>query len=178
MIILNSKNFKSNQEQIKILESYKNTDEFYNLECPYCQSDEFIKWSSYLRVIYYIDETRKLKSELLEIKRVKCQKCGKTHALLPECIVPYKQPTLEIILMSINEEELSYEFPFSYETIKNWKIIYQKKYLAYLKTMFNNIKEIITQILKDIFNIYKKFYEKNKMIIMMSHEGIYNMAYF
>ena len=178
MIILNSKNFKSNQEQIKILESYKNTDEFYNLECPYCQSDEFIKWSSYLRVIYYIDETRKLKSELLEIKRVKCQKCGKTHALLPECIVPYKQPTLEIILMSINEEELSYEFPFSYETIKNWKIIYQKKYLAYLKTMFNNIKEIITQILKEINDVYKKFYEKNKMIIMMSHEGIYNMAYF
>ena len=178
MIILNFKNFKSNQEQITILEMYKRTNDFYNLECPYCQSDEFIKWSSYVRIIYYLDNKNNLKEELLEIKRVRCQKCQKTHALLPECIVPYKQPLLNVILKSINEETETYEYHFSYETIQNWKIIFRKKYLPYLKTMFNNIKEIIPKILKEINDVYKKFYEKNKMIIMMSHEGIYNMAYF
>ena len=108
MIILNSKNFKSNYEQIRILELYKEIDDFYNLECPYCQSDELIKWSSYKRTIYYLDENQKLKWELLEIKRVKCQQCQKTHALLPECIVPYKQPILEVILKSINEDSDTY----------------------------------------------------------------------
>lgn len=177
MIILNSKNFKSKQEQIKILELYKTTDDFYNLECPYCQSDEFIKWSSYSRIIYYLDENNKLKVEILEIKRVRCQRCQKTHALLPECIVPYKQPTLDIILKSINEDPETYEYPFSYDTIQSWKKIY-RKYLPYLKTMFNNIKEIIPQILNKIVDTYEEFYKINKLIIMLSHKGIYNMACF
>ena len=179
MIILNFNNFKSNHEQqIKIFELYKEADDFYDLECPYCKSDEFIKWGSYVRVIFYSDENNKLKGDLLEIKRVRCKKCHKTHALLPLCIVPYKQPTLDVILKSIFDLPETYEYHFSYETIKNWKIIYQKKYLSYLKTMFNNIKELIPQILKKIFEVYREFYRKNKMIIMMSHEGIYNMAYF
>ena len=178
MIILNFKNFKSNQEQITILEMYKRTNDFYNLECPYCQSDEFIKWSSYVRIIYYLDNKNNLKTELLEIKRVRCQKCQKTHALLPECIVPYKQPTLDIILKSINEDKETYEYPFSYETIKHWKIIYQKKYLSYLKTMFNNKKEIMQYILNKIIDTYEEFYKINKLILMMSHKGIYNMACF
>ena len=178
MIILNSKSFKSKQEQSEILKIYKNTDDFYGLECPHCQSDEFIKWGSYIRVIYYIDENNKLKVELLEIKRVKCQKCQKTHALLPECIVPYKQPTLKVILKSINEDQDTYEYPFSYETIQNWKRIYRKKYLPYLKTMFNNQNKIIQKILNKIIDTYEKFYQINKLILMMSHKGIYNMACF
>ena len=175
MIILNSKKFKS---QIKILELYKETDDFYDLECPYCKSDKFIKWSSYERTIYYLDESQNLKCELLEIKRVKCQKCQKTHALLPECIVPYKQPILDVILKSINEDLDTYEYPFSYETIQHWKVIYRRKYLPYLKTMFNNKKEIMQKILNKIIDTYEEFYQINKLILMMSHKGIYNMACF
>ena len=178
MIILNSKNFKSKQEQSEILEIYKTTDEFYGLECPHCKSDESIKWGSYIRVIYYLDKNKNLKGELLEIKRVKCLKCQKTHALLPECIVPYKQPTLKVILKSINEEQDTYEYPFSYETIQNWKRIYRRKYLLYLKTMFNNQKDIIQKILNKIIDTYERFYQINKLILMMSHKGIYNMACF
>ena len=178
MIILNSKNFKSNHEQIKILELYKTTDDFYNLECPYCNSDELIKWTSYERIVYYLDENQKLKCELLEIKRVKCKRCQKTHALLPECIVPYKQPVIDVILKSINEDPETYEYPFSYETIQYWKTIYRKKYLPYLKTMFNNKNELIRQILSKIIHTYEEFYQINKLILMMSHKGIYNMACF
>lgn len=178
MIILNSKNFKSNLKQFQIIELYKTTDDFYCLECPHCKSDKLIKWSSYKRIVYYLDENQKLKCELLEIKRVRCQKCHKTHALLPECIVPYKQPTLDIILKSINEDSESYEYPFSYETIQRWKTIYRKKYLSYLKTMFNNKNELIPKILNKIIDTYQLFYQVNKLILMMSHKGIYNMAYF
>lgn len=176
MIILNSKNFKSNQEQIEVLEMYKTTDDFYYLECPHCQSDELIKWGSYIRAIYYLDKNKKLKKELLEIKRVKCLKCHKTQALIPECIVPYKQPVLDVILKAINEDSDTYDYPFSYEIVQKWKIIYKRKYLPYLKTMLKNIKEIIPQILNKLIDIYEEFYKVNKLILMMSHKGIYNMA--
>lgn len=179
MLILKLNNFKSKDKKItKILEIYRKTEEFIDLECPYCKSDELIKWSSYARVIYYLNENNELKGELLEIKRVKCKKCKKTHALIPECIVPYKQPTLDVILKSINEDPETYEYPFSYETIEHWKQIYKKRYLPYLKTMFNSIKEIIPRILENIFNVYEEFYKINKKILMMSHKGIINMACF
>ena len=178
MIILNSKNFKSNLKQNDFIKLYKSTNDFYCLECPYCKNDEFIKWSPYLRVVYYTNKDNKLKSEILEIKRVKCKKCHKTHALLPECIVPYKQPLLDVILKSIDEKQETYEYPFSYETVKNWKKVFRRNYLPYLKTMFNNIKEIISKVIKEIFKIYEEFYKINKLILMMSHKGIYNMSYF
>ena len=183
MIILNFNNFKSNQifsemKMAYILNFYKSFDDFLNLECPYCNSDEFIKWGSYLRVIFYSDENNKLKGDLLEIKRVKCKKCHKTHALLPACIVPYKQSTLDVIFKSIIELPKSFEYPFSYETIQNWKYIYKRKFLPYLNTMFNNLKDLIPQVLSKIFITYEEFFKINKLILMMSHKGIYNMAYF
>ena len=183
MIILNFNNFKSNQivsnvNMVNILNFYKSFDDFYDLECPYCKSDEFIKWGSYVRVIFYSVENNNLKEDLLEIKRVKCKKCHKTHALLPNCIVPYKQPMLDIILKSIIELPKSFEYPFSYETIQNWKYIYKRKFLPYLNTMFNNLKDLIPQVLSKIFITYEEFFKINKLILMMSHKGIYNMAYF
>ena len=178
MIILNLKNFKSNLNQFQIIQFYKATDDFYSLECPSCKSDNLIKWSSYQRTVYYSDENNKLKCELLEIKRVRCQKCHKTHALLPQCIVPYKQPTLDIILKSIIDNPESYEYPFSYETIQYWKTLYRKKYFSYLKTMFDNKNELIQKILNKLIDTYQLFYQVNKLILMMSHKGIFNMACF
>ena len=50
-----------------------------------------------IRHAYY---TRKLKTILgtitLRILRVKCKSCGKTHAILPESIVPYSQVPVDI----------------------------------------------------------------------------------
>ena len=177
MIILNSKNFKSQMNQSEILQFYKKTVDFYDLECPHCKSDELIKWTSYKRKVYYL-ENKTLKSEIIEIKRVKCNQCGKTHALLPECIVPYKQALLKVILLTIQEDDISYDFPFSYETVCNWKRSFKNLFLPYLKTMFWNKKEIIPEIFRNLFQVYEEFYKKNKAILMMTHVGIYNMAYF
>ena len=181
MIILKLKKCKPNEKenkQMNLLEKYKRKEDFYFLECPHCKSDNLIKWGSYKRTIYFIDENNQLRTELIEIKRKKCKTCKRTHALLPECIVPYKQPILDVILLSISDDPISYEFPFSYETIENWKRSYRKRFLVYLKTMFKNKEEIIPQILKDTIEVYNKFYEKNKMILMMTHQGIKNMACF
>ena len=183
MIILNFNNFKSNQivsnvNMVNILNIYKSSDVFYNLQCPYCNSDEFIKWGSYVRLVYYCDDYNNLKTELIEIKRVRCKKCHKTHALLPVCIVPYKQPTLDVIFKSIIELPESFAYHFSYETIQNWKYIYKRKFLPYLNTMFNNIKDLLPQVLSKIFIIYEDFFKINNSILMMNHKGIYNMAYF
>lgn len=178
MIILKLNYFKSNKKKITdIFDIYRNSFDFINLECPHCRSDKLIKWGSYKRIIYYLDNNI-LKCISLEIKRVKCLKCNKTHALIPEYIIPYKQPLLDIILLSIDNYEISYEFPFSYEIVEKWKRNYRKLFLPYLKTMFNNIKEIIPKILENIFATYEEFYSLNKKILMMTHKGIINMAYF
>ena len=178
MLILKLKKCKSEYKEIKeIIEIYMKKEEFEELACPQCGSDELIKWGSYKRIIYYLDN-QKIKYKNIEIKRIKCRKCNKTHALLPEYIVPYKQALLDIILLSIDNNEIAYGLSFSYETIENWKKIYKRRYLPYLKTMFKNIQEIISRILKDIFRVYEEFYEENKKILMMNHRGIINMAFF
>lgn len=178
MLILNNIKIKSqNKEMSKIITQYENKQDLYIEECPYCQSDELINWGTYQRGIYYIIN-KQLKYKRIVIQRVRCKHCNKTHALLPEGIVPYKKAILEVILHAIKNDEISENFNFSYETIENWKMIYRKIYFPYLKTMFPSIKEIINKILEEIFNTYEDFYKIYKKIIMMSHKGIFGMACF
>ena len=178
MIIFNRNKIKSNQKKIKeILKEYRENFNFSDIECPKCGSDDYILWGGYDRNIYYMDDG-KIVHEILRVRRIKCNKCGKTHALLPEFIVPYKQPLLDIILLSINDDDISYTFPFSYETIINWKRHFKKLFLPYLKTMFTNVTNIIDKIIENIFDTYERFYYVNKKILMMTHLGIFNMGYF
>ncbi|MBQ3141879.1 MAG: hypothetical protein IJB82_00010 [Bacilli bacterium] len=164
----------------KIFKKYEETMDFNFIKCPNCNSDDLIKWGNYKRNIKYINE--KLEKKIITIKRVKCKKCGKTHALLPLYIVPYKISLLDVILNSFNDIkditiDITIDIPF--DTIIKWKKDFNK-FIPYLKTMFNNISkiEIIEALKKNIFKYYKLFYDINKKILMMIHKGIYNMAYF
>ena len=159
MLILNTEKIKDQNRKIEqILKKYKDEISTYNKECPYCQSDDLIKWGTYQRGIYYIID-KEFKFKRITIQRVRCKHCHKTHALLPEGIVPYKQSVLEVILHAINNDEISNNFNLSYETIEKWKLIYRKQYLSYLKTMFNNTKQIISKILDKILDTYEEFYK-------------------
>lgn len=160
----------------KIFKKYEETMDFNFIKCPNCNSDDLIKWGNYKRNIKYINE--KIEKKIITIKRVKCKKCGKTHALLPLYIVPYKISLLDVILNSFNDiKDITIDIPF--DTIIKWKKDFNK-FIPYLKTMFNNISkvEIIEALKKNIFKYYKLFYDINKKILMMIHKGIYNMAYF
>ena len=96
MIVLNPSKVKLKfQEKLDI---YKDMKNFGSLECPCCHSKEYILWGFYERGITYMKQAQ-IYSETVKIQRVRCKSCGKTHAILPFGIVPYKQLTDEIFLL-------------------------------------------------------------------------------
>lgn len=174
MIILFCKNVKSNI--INCLKKYDNINNLPYLECPKCNSTELIKYGTYNRQICYINE-KNIILDTIKIQRVKCKTCGKTHALLPSFIVPYKISLLDVILSSILNEVVSINI--SYDTITKWNKEFNK-FLPYLKTMFNIMDKIkIIHMIKDNINkIYERFYINYKKILMMIKYGTYNIAHF
>ena len=174
MILLCSE--KINPKIKEILRKYEITDySLLNLRCPCCHDNNFIKWGTYTRNVFYIDEI--IRYDVITIQRVRCKGCGHTHALLPSFIVPYKLNLLDVILSSLNGDTISNNI--SLDLVMNWNKQFNK-ILPYLKTMFNNIpkQEIINKLIDDIFKKFKWFYDVNKKILMMNHLGFYNMAYF
>ncbi len=174
MIILNSQKCDTNFKEI--LENYNSMINLPYMQCPYCKSTDLIRWGSYIRNINYILNNI-LIYETIAIKRVKCKHCNHTHALIPSFIVPYKTNALDVILACISYDDITLSFSFDTITMLNTQFNY---FLPYLKTMFNNIskKEIIDKLKINIFKFYNQFYSLNKKILMMTHIGILNMAYF
>ena len=72
-------------------------------ECPSCHSKgNLIPHASYCRSI--IDFTGgKTTYRKISVKRLKCQGCGHTHAVLPDLIVPYAQYSLFFLLRVVGE---------------------------------------------------------------------------
>lgn len=174
MIILYPKNFNENFSDI--LKMYEVSDFIVGLKCPHCASGDLIKWGSYTRTLYYGNENA-LKCKIINIKRVKCKECCKTHSLLPSFIVPYKIHALDVILtcLSSNNDFLS----VSFDTISRWNGQFNK-FLPYLKTMFNNLSKIyiILKFKENILMYYKQYFDNNKKVLMMVRPGIYDMVPF
>ena len=81
------------------MDSYSHTMQ----ECPSCHSKgNFIPHGFYKRNI--IDFTGgKATYHKISVKRLKCQSCGHTHAVLPDLIVPYAQYSLFFLLRILGE---------------------------------------------------------------------------
>ena len=74
---------------------------FHRLFCPCCgRAGGLTRHGRYGRGI-------KIKGELIKLRivRVKCENCGKTHALLPSYIVPYTRILLEEQLEIVRQSE-------------------------------------------------------------------------
>jgi hypothetical protein len=176
MILL--KSYESNKNVAQILEKYEKTNNFGYFRCPICQSDEFTRWGFYERSAYYIDNI--IKYKVIKIQRVRCIHCKHTHALLPEPIVPYKQFCLDTIIYALTDDELTYQLKMSQDTINKYFYQFKKKFYYFLCTMLKmkNIYQIFIYIKNNLFEVYEQFYEIYLKILMMTHSGIYNMAYF
>lgn len=174
MIILNSE--KSNYKMKELLEMYNKDLITANLECPHCNSSKLIKWGTYKRNIYYV-ENEKIEHEIITVLRVKCKTCNRTHALLIEYIIPYKQHLLDVILHALEDTEVIKQYKFSEDTINRWRKQFNK-FLSYLRTMLSKVNEIIAYIINHIFEVYEDFYMMNKKILMMVRFGIIGMCYF
>jgi hypothetical protein len=85
------KHIKINTLDQNLYDNLINLLNIQNISCTCGHSACLIKHAYY---------ERKLKSNdgqmlTLSILRLKCSVCGKTHAVLPECIVPYSQISLD-----------------------------------------------------------------------------------
>lgn len=178
MIILYSK--KSNTNFKKILQNYLNIVNFGLLECPNCHSNDIIKWGFYERGILFFSNTEQsnVEYDYLKVQRVRCKSCGKTHALLPIGIIPYKQLSFEIVISVIAEiasTNIEKAFPIfnfiSEYTIKKLWIDFKKKHFPLLTTLTKTrnvlnaislIKENINTQLDYIYN-YKRVFMQIKL---------------
>ncbi len=102
---------------------------FHKLTCTCSQKGSLIKHAYYTRSVKIYSELCKLK-----ILRVICKCCNKTHAVLPDCIVPYSRVPLKDFVAII----LAYQqrIPFEHIMIEN------------LLIDENNIRYIIKQFKK------------------------------
>ena len=171
---------KSNTILKKTIQNYLNTVNFGVLECPNCHSNDIIKWGFYERGVLFFSNTEQytVEYDYIKVQRVRCKSCGKTHALLPMGIVPYKQLSSEIIISVINEiastniEAAFSVFNFISEyTIKKLWIHFKKKHFPLLSTLTKTrnvlnaislIKENINIQLDYIYN-YKRVFMQNKL---------------
>lgn len=83
--------------------------------CPLCCGSLFVRGSR-RRKVKEVDG----KVAIYRLKRFKCKKCGKMHTEIPDCIIPYKRYSAEVI-----ETELTggsnQSCPAEKSTIRRWK---------------------------------------------------------
>ena len=176
MIILNLKKFNTNfKENTKI---YLNITNFGPLECPNpeCHSHEFIKWGGYERnVIFFSGDNKSLESQVLKVQRVKCKGCGKTHALIPIGIIPYKQFTDEVVskvlLDSQNNdiEIVSSKYSIDQSIIKKWNLQFIKYHKSKVEilTMIHNQKQALINFINNTANKIKYITNYNQCFMQI-----------
>lgn len=157
MIVLNSKKiknfFKKSGQNVKkniiyfkeLLQEYLEIKNFGLLECPHCHSNALIKWGHYVRNIIFLGfDGITLESCLLSVQRVKCKSCGKTHAVFPYGIIPYKQFTDEVISTVLSElinnsiDNVSAEYLIDVSTINSWKHQFRKNHLPNIVSLIGS----------------------------------------
>ena len=159
MIILYLK--KSNTSFKESLQIYLNTVNFCNLECPNCHSHHLIRWGYYERnVIFFSNDGITLENIILNVQRIKCKSCGKTHALLPFGIIPYKQFTDEVISKILFEltnnslDNVVNKYLIAHSIIKKWYIQYNKFHSSKVNILikYHNSKQALKKFLNNFVN--------------------------
>ena len=127
------------------------------LECPHCNHTG-------TKVHCYYDRPVKEKSGYfrLLVLRVQCQFCEKTHAILPETIVPYSsvplEDTITIILSEsseLNEDPLQKNLFLDYSDVyrirRNFKKFWKDRLLSFDLLIENQISQRCIEIFKRQF---------------------------
>ena len=152
---LNKNEYVAKKDKLKQLEEYikeyENENNYGYLICPNCESDKLILWGKYSRNIgiygvYYS----------INIRRVKCKECNKTHALIPSFIMPYFQNEISFIevAIAIKEEdnntinEISSKLNITRQIINQWL----KRFRNHLSRLKTTISNDINVIINELFN--------------------------
>lgn len=128
MILISGLYFKSlNQENYnKVIENIKkDLDEV--IFAVFGHHERFIFYGSYHRT-YTTDQSPNKSS--VKIQRIRSLDTGKTHALIPTCLVPYSTTPLEIQVEIIEADEedlpaICEEYSFELKTLRHIRQIFQ-----------------------------------------------------
>ena len=170
MILLDSLKVNNkffNSENVKdSVESYQPICNFGDIKCPNCHSSALIRWGTYDRNVYYINN-HSIKHIILTVQRFRCNDCGKTHGILPVGLIPYKQYATDIIVLSLLDPDSPIIQYISLDTIHSWYKQF-KYFYSYLSIMFN-IRDKLTilfNISKKILSFYKNYFHKFHICFM------------
>ena len=113
-------------------------------KCPHCQvvHPDWKRHAVYERYLISY-ENRNTITYQITIIRCKCSSCGHTHAILPDCIIPYQSYSLLFILAvmrdyfisSLSVEAICVKYDISVSTLYTWKklfLIHKKIWLGLL----------------------------------------------
>ena len=177
MLIYNSQ--KVNSKKIEeIIKKYEETNNIMGFVCPHCGGKESTYYGSYRRNVIEINEKRV--ETTINIKRLKCSGCGKTHAVIPTFLIPYKQHTVEtvneILKEKIVEEKTNREIEettgVTRQLLRKWikelEEIKGKLEILFLVFVF---KELMKKI-KEEEEIIEKYYKEYKEIYMLKRRGV------
>lgn len=111
------------EQEIYIQSLVPNTSDIAGLQCPFCKAKYKLKYhATYTRNLSIIIDSQ-VEFFKINITRALCSSCGKTHAILPSFVVPYKIMAsfsiLKIISNAANSSvvKVADMFNISYQTI-------------------------------------------------------------
>ncbi len=145
----------------RYLEIHHSSDEVFSyiciksLICPICDSSDLIKHGKYFRDI--IDDNGDAIS--INIFRLKCNCCNKTHAIIPSFIIPYfKLPLnviLDIILLLKKRKSYSYivDKLFAYDLDLSYVYFIDKKLEVWEFFYPKIVSALSTKTIADMFNV-------------------------
>lgn len=154
--------FENKEEQLdELIKEYEEIINFGYLECPECGEHDFINYSTYERNVVIGTIAKKI-----NIRRVQCKNCKKTHSLLPPFLKPKFQYESSLIddmtfLMEETEEkitELESKYSISRQILNYWRKRYKQHKLYLMTTIGKDIKKIFERTFKE------EYYKRNHIV--------------
>lgn len=146
MITQINKNFNENnlENLITKYNEYCLNANFTFFKCPSCHcTGSIVRHGYYCRTIYI----NGIKYRIC-ILRIKCKKCGKTHAVLPSFVIPYIQLSIYDVVKIIKDNSAGdstfYKKLYLLKQYKNW---YNRLLSIFnsLNEAFENLNTLITE---------------------------------
>jgi hypothetical protein len=158
MITLKSVFFKSN---IKKYYDYCEKTDFFTFSCPSCQCPGYLVKHGYYQRTIIINGVKKS----ICILRIKCKSCGKTHAVLPDFIIPYLQTSIDDAMIIIKGEIDTNAYFFKRKLILDS----YNKWINRVLSAFSSLNDALS----DLHQLFIVCSESLKLCFLQNHKGKY-----
>jgi hypothetical protein len=159
MISYKDKNIKKKIEN----NIYPSEQNLYKMICPKCNCvGQFYRHGFYVRflyIFYYITNVFKTQQIEINVLRIKCKNCGKTHAILDCEIIPYCRYSISFILevlasyfiSKVSIEDICIEFEISERTFALFLDYYDHEIID-LKSYYQNASLSREELFEEVLN--------------------------